>query len=265
MIQDQLPIAGPAGRLPGPDRLLKPEAPAPAVAGKHFPATNWSVVISAAEGSTPKALLALDRLARIYWRPLYGFVRRKGLSHDDASDSVQGFFSHLLSRDFLRHVQPESGRFRTFLLSCFTHWLRDQWDRYQAVKRGSGSRPVSIEVLGALPDSISDTDESPEDAYDRGWAREVLAMALKRLEAGWPGRREVFYSLRSCLDAGGNPGNGYSEIGRGLGMTEGAVKKAVFDLRRELGRLVRKEVRRTVGSDAEVQAEVRYLVHLLRH
>ena len=65
-------------------------------------------------------MLALEQLARgTYWRPLYVFVRQRGRSHDDAVEDVQGFFAHLIGRDFLRFVQPREGRFRTFLLASF--------------------------------------------------------------------------------------------------------------------------------------------------
>ncbi len=54
-----------------------------------FPATQWSLVLDAREGSVG-ALEALGRLARAYWRPLYVFVRQRGLDHEDAADAVQG-------------------------------------------------------------------------------------------------------------------------------------------------------------------------------
>ena len=46
-------------------------------------------------------------------------------------------------------------------------------------------------------------------------------------------------------------------------MTEGAVKKAVHDLRARFAEFVRAEVRATVRDDAEVDAELRYLCELL--
>jgi hypothetical protein len=39
--------------------------------------THWSVVLTA-QGDSPAAKEALEKLCRIYWWPLYAFVRRQG-------------------------------------------------------------------------------------------------------------------------------------------------------------------------------------------
>ena len=56
-----------------------------------FTTTHWSMVL-AAHGPTPAARAALDKLCRTYWRPIYGFVRRLGVSPEEAKDLTQGFF-----------------------------------------------------------------------------------------------------------------------------------------------------------------------------
>ena len=48
--------------------------------------------------------------------PLYAFLRRTGHSDHDSQDLVQGFFEQLLSKDFLKSVEQEKGRFRSFML-----------------------------------------------------------------------------------------------------------------------------------------------------
>lgn len=47
-------------------------------------------------------------------------------------------------------------------------------------------------------------------------------------------------------------------------MTEGAVKQAALELRREFGAVLRNEIRRTAADDSQVDGEVRYLLGLLR-
>ena len=184
-------------------------------------------------------------------------------THDDAVEDVQGFFAHLIGRDFLRFVQPREGRFRTFLLASFTRWLDDQRDRAQAAKRGGGQSVISLQEFNSVCDLVPSDQEAPEEAFDRRWARQVFDNALARLAEAWAERTELFLALRTSLTSGAEAQE-YAAIGTGLGMSEGAVKKAAFDLRAKFARVIREEIRRTVRDEALVDEELRYLIKLLR-
>jgi DNA-directed RNA polymerase specialized sigma24 family protein len=82
----------------------------------RFRTTHWSVVLLSAQTQAPGSRTALANLCRLYWYPLYAFVRRRGYSPEDAQDLTQGFFLSLLERKSLRRVSPEKGKFRSFLL-----------------------------------------------------------------------------------------------------------------------------------------------------
>ncbi len=223
----------------------------------------WTAVVEARDGETPLARQALEQLARAYWRPLYVFLRQRGRDHEQAAEEVQGFFAHLLGRDFLRFVQPREGRFRTFLLSAFTRWLDDQRDRAQAAKRGGGQALISLDEFASVSGLASAETIAPEEAFDRHWAREVFELALARLAETWSARLELFAALRTSLTSGPE-GEEYTTIAARFEMTEGAVKKAAFDLRARFARIIREEVRRTVRDDTAVDEELRYLIRLLR-
>ncbi|PYK42204.1 MAG: hypothetical protein DME46_11945 [Verrucomicrobia bacterium] len=60
-----------------------------------FRTTHWSVVLDA-QGESPEAQEALEKLCRVYWRPIYGFVRREGVRPEEAKDLTQGFFALIL-------------------------------------------------------------------------------------------------------------------------------------------------------------------------
>src|SRR4029077_9955668 len=87
-----------------------------------FTTTQWSVVLSA-QGRSPSAEEALEKLCRIYWWPLYGFVRRQGYSPEEAQDLTQGFFAMLLERRDLDAVRREKGRLRSYLLASLKNFL----------------------------------------------------------------------------------------------------------------------------------------------
>ena len=62
-----------------------------------FSTTNWSVVLEA-QGQSPAAQEALEKLCNAYWRPVYSFIRREGTGHEEAEDLTQAFFALLLQR-----------------------------------------------------------------------------------------------------------------------------------------------------------------------
>ena len=116
---------------------------------QRFATTRWSVVLTAADRSSPGSDVALGELCRTYWYPIYAFVRRQGNSHDRAQDLTQEFFARMLEKRYIDDVGPEKGRFRTFLLVCLKRFLANEWDKAQAKKRGGGKTQFSIDFEDA--------------------------------------------------------------------------------------------------------------------
>src|ERR1700756_1482744 len=102
-----------------------------------FTTTHWSVVLEA-QGESPAAHEALEKLCCTYWQPIYGFVRRQGAGSEEAKDLTQGFFALLLERRDLDVVRKEKGRLRSYLLTSLKHFLANERSRAMAVKRGEG-------------------------------------------------------------------------------------------------------------------------------
>src|SRR5437773_9911168 len=78
-----------------------------------FTTTHWSVVLEA-QGQSPAAQEALEKLCRTYWRPVYGFIRRQGTRTQEAEDLTQGFFPLRLDRRDFEAVRKEKGRLRPY-------------------------------------------------------------------------------------------------------------------------------------------------------
>ena len=66
-----------------------------------FASTQWSVVAAAQSRHTVAGAAAMATLCSRYWRPLYGYVRRRGFSREDAQDLTQAYFLRLLEKNFL--------------------------------------------------------------------------------------------------------------------------------------------------------------------
>ena len=111
-----------------------------------FTTTHWSVVLDA-QGESPEAQEALEKLCRVYWRPIYGFVRRQGHTPEEAQDLTQSFFAFLLERKGLDTVGPEKGRLRSFFLASVRNFLANAHRSAMAGKRGHGRPALSLEEL----------------------------------------------------------------------------------------------------------------------
>ena len=111
-----------------------------------FTTTNWSVVLEA-QGQSPAAQEALEKLCRTYWRPVYSFIRREGTGPDEAEDLTQSFFALLLQRRNFDDVRKEKGRLRSYLLTSLKHFLVSEHRRAVTLKRGKGQHPVPLDEL----------------------------------------------------------------------------------------------------------------------
>jgi RNA polymerase sigma-70 factor (ECF subfamily) len=229
-----------------------------------FAQTRWSVVL-AAGGEGSHAGQALERLCATYWYPLYAFVRRQGKSAHDAQDLTQGFFARLLEKKDLTAVDRGRGRFRSFLLAAMQHYLANEWDRAHTQKRGGGMTILSIDDAEAERRYHEEPAEqvTAEQLFDRRWALTLLDQVLKCLgdEMRREGKEAQFEALKFCLT--GERGAAYEEIAQRLGTSEGALKVAVHRLRERYRALLRAEIAETVGSEAEVDEELRQLFSAL--
>src|SRR5262245_31036889 len=102
----------------------------------RFQPTLWTTVLRARDAGGEEARGAIGRLVERYWKPLYFFARRRGCDVENAKDLTQAFFGRVVERDFLRDVTPEKGRFRSWLLAAMSHFLSDERERENALKRG---------------------------------------------------------------------------------------------------------------------------------
>jgi DNA-directed RNA polymerase specialized sigma24 family protein len=208
----------------------------------------------------------LRQLAVNYWRPLYLYLRKRGETHEDASDAVQGFFEFVFSSGFLEHVAREGGKFRSYLLASLERWRSRGRTRERALKRGGQVVHVSLEELGEMEGApaVSDGSTSAEMAFDRQWAAELIRRSVGALREDFTkrGRKAWFDALAAALPGGaGLPP--YAELAAQLDCSEGAVKKGVFDLRQAFGARLREEIRATVRSNEDAEEELRYLVSVM--
>jgi RNA polymerase sigma factor (sigma-70 family) len=227
-----------------------------------FATTRWSLVLRARD----KSDAALEILFGQYRQPLLVWLKSQGLPPADAEDLLHGFLEGLLRRNALSSVAREKGRFRTFLLACLKNHLKDEHDKRTSAKRGAGQLEASLDDTDEESQAIhqpASGGASPDLAYDRAWAESVLDNSLRRLaeECAAQGHAPLCAELEPVMfyDDDASP---YAEIGRKLGMSEGAVKMAASRIRRRLRGIVCDEIMQTVANEQDWQDEVRYLIEL---
>jgi RNA polymerase sigma-70 factor (ECF subfamily) len=169
-----------------------------------FPSTHWSVVLAAGGVANEASREALCRLCEVYRAPLLAFARTLVAKPEDAEDLAQGFLLHLLRKEAFSGVHRKEGsRFRSFLLQCFRHFVRDEWDRRRAQKRGGGVEHVSLSVMGESSGLVAEVVGGMDAVavYEREWVMALLGQVLDRLEGEYAarGRRRVFEQLQSRL------------------------------------------------------------------
>ena len=221
----------------------------------------------AAKGTaSPGAAAALERLCKTYWGALYAYVRRSGRAPADAADLTQSFFARFLEKQFLKDVDREKGKFRSFLLKTLNHFLADDWRQAHTQKRGGLQPKLSInseEWESRFGHELT-TETTPEQLFERRWAMALFDQALNRLreESVQSGKAPEFELLKQFLSQPSR-GRAYAGIARQLGLEEGAVAVRVHRLRRRYGQLVREEVAQTVADRNEVEEELRHLLGVL--
>ena len=235
---------------------------------RQFATTRWSLVDAAKlnEESQTFARNALEALCRTYWYPLYVFVRSRGYSPHDAQDLTQTFFIKIIETDGFSSADRKKGRFRSYLLGAMKHFLANEWHRAQTQKRGGRAKFIEWDALDleARYAGTSNQSDNPEHLFDREWALETIAEAMKTLhgEMTKAGNSEQFEALKGSLTGEDEPPR--KEIAALLNMSEGAVKVAVHRLRQRFGKLLRDAIAETVSNEEDLKDEMRYLVAVLR-
>ena len=236
----------------------------PAGGANRFYTTRWSVVLLSAQSQAPGCKEAFAELCRLYWYPLYGFIRHRGYSPEDAQDLAQGFILHLIERKTLSRVDRSKGKFRSFLLASLQNYLSNEAERARCVKRGGKGEIIYLDIEGAEDRYGMEPVEAltPEKIFDARWAMALLSEVTNKLNREYlaQGKAITFEALKVFLDPiNSNELPTYEDVAYRLKISVGSVKTLIHRLRKQYTAFVREEISRTVSDSAEVNAELHEL------
>ena len=228
----------------------------------HFPQTNWSLVQRTAEHE------GLNDLCTLYWRPVYGFLRRRGHGPSDAEDLTQSFFASMVKDETFKRVSSEKGRFRSFVLGALKRHVSSHRRHEGRQKRGGNYEHVPIATSEMdFQDAEARYAAEPLDShtaervFERRWVVELLERASTRLRHDYEatGRGREYALLQTALGTQ-KPGLNLANIGEELGIKEASVRVLIHRLRRNFRAAFRDEIARTVSDHEEVEQEFQRLL-----
>ena len=175
----------------------------------------------------------------------------------------------LLRRHDLERLDPQRGSFRGFLKTALRHFLSSA-DRARIARQPrDGARLLHVDDIER--EWISAEGASPEESFDRAWARQIMEQAIEELRKVLTAeRREQMYELfrAYCLDPAGLAGAGgpppepptYAELAARFGIGVDDVQNRLRAARQKL-RLVLYEIVSTyLGPDADIEAELNFIL-----
>ena len=242
------------------------------VGGKmgKFQTTRWSEIDRAKTPDPDQRRLIIDHLVRLYWKPVYCYLRQRGCQNERAKDLTQGFFQEIvLGQDLIRYADQCRGRFRSFLLTALDHYVSNQFRKERAAVRALDNRAkgVSLETLPDLPIAARGAD--PAKAFDYAWAVTLLDDVLEEVErffietdraAYWELFRERVL-LPVMENAKSTP---MPELCARYGIAnESKASNMIVTVKRRFRAVLDERLRRFVDDDSSVEVERLELIELL--
>jgi len=230
-----------------------------------FATTTWTNVFLAQGDGRDIARRCLGHLIERYWRPVYGFIRQKGRSSQDAADLTQQFFTEFIEKDIVSYAERDRGKFRTFLLACVRRFL--------ALQHRTASRRSSTLAIPALETAENSqmfgpaVTETPERAFERNWAKALIENCVARLqeECRVLGKEMQFRVFQARFLRRRMEEPDYRSIAAEVGVSVTDVDNLLRRAKRRFRRILRREVHETTMVLGDTEDEINSLLRCLSH
>lgn len=238
--------------------------------GGAFPTTDWGLFVDIRGGSPAAKLAALEILARRYWKPVFRFLQFSGKDEESAKDLTQAFFAEWIETNAFAKADEQKGRFRSFMLASLKRFAANEHRADQAQKRRPTAGLLSLDELMDNEEKPFEPEyaETPDKAFDRAWAAEVVGRVLDHLETecrnkGQEAHFDIFAKRLIQPILHGVEAPSMAELAARHGLTEKQGGNLLETAKRAYRRLLKDEVRLYATSDSEVSEEVRELFAIL--
>ena len=208
----------------------------------EFPSSIWTTILSVRQ--EPDRVR--DLVVRRYRQPVYDFIRRQNLSHEDAEDVTQEVFAQICRDGFLERVDRKKGKFRTLVLAVTRHLVATFRRRELAGVRDR-RRAVTLEGFDIAGEHPDDGD------FDDLWVKNLVSIGMERLKDD-----ATVTALRLQLE-----GRSYQEIAAALQKSPTDVTNYIHRAKKKLRQEIERQIREYSGGD-HVEEEVASLLRYLK-
>lgn len=202
----------------------------------------------------------LEDLCRIYWKPIYGHLRRGwAKSNEEAKDLTQAFLLWLVEGDALSRYVPERSSLRTYLKSLLKHFVQDHDKALHRLKRGGGARLTELNRDAAELEAVlrDPRGMDPEQVFDRVWRLELVRRSVGRVAEQFhlQGRALQFQVFEAYDAKGSGEKPTYQTLAARFGMKESDIANYLFAVRHAIRSEIRAELAAMTGGPEELEEE----------
>lgn len=229
------------------------------VGPSRFPATPWSTILRAGTRDESIRQDALHRLLRVYWRPIYVYIRRRwGKSNEDAKDLTQEFIVTVLKKGLFSEADRERGTFRSLLRKTLQNFLRNQYAETRAQRRGGNHRIVSLDAAAKRKaDALIQDSDGPEQAFRLEWMRTLFTAAVMDLRRSYAAEGKTLYmEVFDRYQLSGETDVSYDSVAKELNLKIWDVTNYLADARRRLRNFIQARVRHYCLSEDDFREEM---------
>ncbi|MBL7218974.1 MAG: sigma-70 family RNA polymerase sigma factor [Phycisphaerae bacterium] len=236
----------------------------------RFCTTQWSVVFGVQAGDEERRRMLTGKLLGRYWRPVYCYLRRKGRGDQEAKDLTQGFFLEVvLGRQLIDRADQTKGRFRSFIVTSLENYVAGVHRKASARKRCPAGGVAPLDEIDPMRASLQSDGRTPGESFDHEWALALLGEVLGEVEQHCrDGGRAVHWEmfrmrvLAPIMD--NTTPRSLGELCAELGVaSESTASNMIVTVKRTFQTILRRNVRRFVDSDEEVDLEIAELMRIL--
>jgi DNA-directed RNA polymerase specialized sigma24 family protein len=219
-----------------------------------FPATHWTEIATIRGAGNEEAEQALENLCRTYLPALENYLRWVRNLPGDPHELANEFLAQFIHQDSLSRVDRSKGRFRNYLLGAIRNFLRTRWKSQAGV-------PVHVE----LDDSLmhEDPDREALAQFDRKFAEILVGNAIDAMRARFVGSR-IEGQIPALLPYLGAdpPEETLRQLAGRLGVSDDLIYQNFKRIRSELFVQLRRETRRHLGPDDDVDEEMQAMLRV---